>query len=177
MGHSTCLDGGRRGPEEMRWTSQLGRLGRRDAPRRRSLPGPTGQGGFSLIEIVIAVALVALGVLALASGFLTLVRTNAVTAAQQKVNHAAANYAESLKAAQYLPCEPSGPDPDYDAGADLWAGDGDVRIEVLDVEYWNTASQDYQEACLGPDAGTQRVTVRAEWQGQERQAQIVKRNR
>ncbi len=42
---------------------------------------------------------------------------------------------------------------------------------------WNTASQDYQEACLGPDAGTQRVTILAEWRGHERQAQIVKRNR
>ena len=156
---------------------QLGGCASASAPGDTSRTARRGQQGFSLLEILIAVMLVSLAVLGLAMGFLTLVRTNRASYERQQVDHAATNYAESLKAAQYLPCVPSDPDPDYDAGPDLWEPSRGVEVQVIDVEYWNSVSQDYQEACPGPDAGTQRVTILAEWRGHERQAQIVKRNR
>jgi prepilin-type N-terminal cleavage/methylation domain-containing protein len=151
---------------------QLGRragciaLGRRD-----------GQAGFTLLEVVISVALVSLVVLGLATGFITLVRTNGSTYRQQQVDHAATNFAESLKAVQYQPCVPAGADPDYGAAPDLWAPSDDLQVEVVDVEYWDPAEGDFDDTCVGADAGAQRVTVRAEWRDRERQAQIVKRNR
>ena len=49
--------------------------------------------------------LVSLVVLALAAGFLTIVRVNADTAERQVVDQALGSYTESLTTAQYLPCD------------------------------------------------------------------------
>jgi type II secretory pathway pseudopilin PulG len=166
----------------MRGTLQLGRDGRRSAPEvvarcPRAATGPSaGQSGLTLIEILISVALVSLVVIGLAAAFLTLVRTNDATYRQQQVDHAVTSYAESLKAVQYQPCVPAGDDPDYGDAPDLWAPPGDLQVEVVDVEYWDPVGRDYDDDCVG-DAGTQLVTVRAEWRDHDRQAQIVKRNR
>ena len=120
--------------------------------------------------------LVSIVVLGLASGFLTLVRTNRMTYEQQQVDHAASNYAESLKSVGYQPCT-SSTAPDYSTSSDLWQPSNAVQVQVADVEYWNPATGTYQAACPGTDGGTQRLTVRAEWGDRDRQAQIVKRNR
>lgn len=155
----------------MQGVVQLGRRTDCTAPRIGA-----GQAGFSLIEVVIAVALVSLSVLSLAMGFLTLMRANAATAAQQEADHAAANFSESLKAAGYQPCAP-GSTPDYDADAALWSPPSGVQVRVVHVEYWSPASRAYVDSCPSGDTGTQRVTVRAEFRDRERTAQIVKRNR
>lgn len=159
----------------MRCRSQLGRVVRGDAPRTAHLR--SCQGGFTLIEIVIAVMLISMVVLGLATGFLTLVRTNRGTYEQQQVDHAASSFAESLKAVQYQPCTTSSSDPDYGSSTDAWVPTGGVQVSVVDVEFWNPASKRYQATCPGADGGTQRVTIRSEWRDRDRQAQIVKRNR
>lgn len=143
---------------------------------RRGSAQERGQRGSSLIEIVISVMLVSIVVLGLAAGFLTLVRTNRMTYEQQLVNHAAGNYAESLKSVAYLPCS-SSTTPDYDSAPDLWQPGNSVQVHVADVEYWNPTTRDYQEACPAADGGTQRLTVLAEMGARVRQAQIVIRNR
>lgn len=155
----------------MRGIVQLGRRARCTASGRRAT-----QGGFSLLEIVIAVALVSVSVLALATAFLTLVRTNAATGNQQTADHAAANYAESMKALSYQPCTTSAT-PDYGDDPGAWTPSSGVQVDVVDVEFWDPSTQDYVDSCPGADSGTQRITVRAEWRDRERQAQIVKRNR
>lgn len=175
----------------MRWTSQLGRSGRSDAPRS-SLPlqrpsrtaharravaarARAGQGGFTLMEIIVSVMLVSMVVLGIAAGFLGLVRTNRMTQEQQAVDHAVTNYSESLKSAEYLPCSP-GPDPDYDASTGLWVSDRGVTVWVDDVDYWDESAGAFVDTCAS-DSGAQRLTVRAEWRDRERQGQIVKRSR
>lgn len=120
--------------------------------------------------------LVSIVVLGLAAGFLTLVRTNRMTYEQQQVDHAASNYAESLKSVGYQPCTASTA-PDYDTSSDLWQPSSAVQVQVADVEYWNPATDSYVDDCPGTDGGTQLLTVRAEWGERDRQAQIVKRNR
>lgn len=145
------------------------------APASRHLFG--AQAGFSLMEILVTIMLVSVAVVALALGFLTLVRTNRSTYEQQQVDHAATNYAESLKASQYEPCAPAAAEPDYSSGTDLWAPSGGVQVQVIDVEYWNSSSRTFQPQCPGSDAGAQRLTIRAQWGDHDRQAQIVKRNR
>lgn len=128
------------------------------------------------MEIIVAVMLVSMVVLGIAAGFLGLVRANRMTQEQQAVDHAVTNYSESLKSADYLTC--GGTPPDYDSSAGLWVSErADLTVEVIDVDYWNPGTRSYQDTCPGPDAGTQRLTVRAEWRDRERQAQIVKRNR
>lgn len=150
---------------------QLGRRTRCIAPGRRA-----GQGGVSLLEVLIAVALVSLTVLALATAFLTLVRTNDATASQQEADHAASNYAESLKAAEYQPCTTTAT-PAYGTDPSLWNPPSGVQVSVVDVEYWDPATGAYVGSCPTADGGTQRLTLRAEYRDRERQAQIVKRNR
>ena len=166
----------------MQGTVGLGGAALRAAPghrnrRRRA----AGQSGFGLIEVVLAVGLVSLGVLALASAFLTLTRVNAATEAQQRVDHAVANYAESLKAADYVPCSPGPTGVDYSTAPGLWAPPVGLQVQIVSVQYWNPAGASgagaYQEMCPGSDGGTQLVTVRASSGDAERQAQIVKRQR
>lgn len=151
---------------------QLGRRTHCTAPGQR-----VGQAGFSLLEIIIAVMLVSMVVLALATGFLTLIRTNRSTYEQQQVDHATTNYAESLKAVQYEPCQPGSGDPDYGASPDLWEPGAGISVAVVDVRYWNPAAGAYEPGCPPSDGGTQLLTIRAEYRDRERQAQIVKRNR
>jgi Tfp pilus assembly protein PilV len=187
------------GSREMQGTVGLGRAALRAAPgqgnrhrlRGRRMPGDllsgrrdmTGQSGFGLLEAILAVALVSLGVLALASAFLTLTRVNTATEAQQTVDHAVANYAESLKAAPYRPCSPT-VTADYSTAPDLWAPTGPavVTLQIVSVQYWNpegaSGAGAYQVNCPpGSDGGTQLLTVRAASGDAERQAQIVKRDR
>ena len=143
------------------------------AARRRTV---AGQGGFTLMEIIVSVMLVSMVVLGIAAGFLGLVRTNRMTQEQQAVDHAVTNYSESLKSAEYLPCS-GGPDPDYDASSGLWVSDRGVTVWVDDVEYWDESSGAFVSSCPSPDSGSQRLTIRAEWRDRERQGQIVKRSR
>jgi Tfp pilus assembly protein PilV len=150
---------------------QLGRRTHCSAPGRDS-----GQAGFSLLEIIIAVMLVSMVVLSLATGFLTLVRTNRMTYEQQQVDHATTNYAESLKSVVYLPCGPSGT-PDYGSDASLWTPPPEVQVSVVDVKYWDASTGDYESTCPNGDTGAQLLTIRAEFRDRERQAQIVKRSR
>ena len=99
-----------------------------------------------------------------------------MTFEQQQVDHAAANFAESLKSVGYQACT-AATVPDYSTSSDLWQPSNAVQVQVADVEYWNPATDSYQDTCPGTDGGTQRLTVRAEWGERDRQAQIVKRNR
>ncbi len=157
----------------MRWTSQLGRGVSHRALRMRR--PSAGQGGFTLMEIIVSVMLVSIVVLGIAAGFLGLVRTSRMTQEQQAVDHAVTNYSESLKSAEYLSCgTPTG----YDASTGLWASDRGVDVWVEDVEYWNKATGTFDSSC-GTDGGSQRLTIRAEWPGgdRERQGQIVIRSR
>lgn len=157
----------------MRWTSQLGRGVCHRALRLRR--PSAGQGGFTLMEIIVSVMLVSIVVLGIAAGFLGLVRTSRMTQEQQAVDHAVTNYSESLKSAEYLPCgTPTG----YEGSPGLWTSDRNVGVEVMDVEYWDESSGTFVSSC-GTDGGSQRLTIRAEWPGgdRERQGQIVIRSR
>lgn len=182
VGRRGCRVASGEGRNVVRAMVQLGRGARSAAPgqpppmrgRRRH---ERGQAGFGLLEVVISVALVSLTVLGLAAAFLTLVRTNAATTAQQEADHAAANYSESLKASGYRPCSP-GVTPDYSGDASLWTPPSGVQVRIVDVEFWDPAAGSYVATCpSGVDAGTQRLTVVAEYRDRDRQAQIVKRNR
>ena len=60
------------------------------------------QAGSTLLEVIIAVILVSMVVLGLATAFVTLMRINRGNAEQQRVDHAVDNVAEQLKAVSYV---------------------------------------------------------------------------
>ncbi len=143
---------------------------------------PHDQAGSSLIEVLIAVMLVSMVVLGLATAFVTLMRINRGNAEQQRVDHAVDNVAEQLKAVPYVD---SG---DRVAGYTTAlvlppssANEPTVTLRRVECRVRATAatpvdSDAYDTACAA-DGGTQRLTVRGEWRGRTREAQIVVRNR
>jgi len=144
------------------------------------------QGGFSLIEVLVALVLSSMVVMALAAGLLTLVRVTASTNERQQLQLAAGNFSESMKAFDYLQC---GTDADYESAYGAWGSKWNPPVgftaEVVQVEYWTRVTETagpgaFQSACPDPaqDEGTQLVTLRVEKaNGADRQVQVVKADR
>ena len=140
------------------------------------------QAGSSLLEVIIAVMLVSMVVLGLATAFITLMRINRGNAEQQRIDHAVDNVAEQLKAvpyvasgdrvAQYTTALALPPSTSAQPTVTL------VEVECRERSTAATpASADAYDAACTTDGGTQRVTVRGDWRGRSREAQIVVRNR
>ncbi len=157
---------------------------KRSARSAHTTRGP--QGGFSLVEVLVALVLSSMVVIALAAGLLTLVRVTASTNERQQLQLAAGNFSESMKAFDYLRC---GSDADYESAYGAWASkwnppDG-FTAEIVEVEYWTRVTGTdgpgaFQSACPDPaqDEGTQLVTLRVEKDnGADRQVQVVKADR
>src|SRR5690606_13599486 len=81
-----------------------------------------GQGGYSLVEVLIALVLAGLVVLGLVAGLYTLINSTRQTMERQQVEMALGNFGESLKAAPYRPCDdPAGASAeDYQDAYDAW---------------------------------------------------------
>jgi Tfp pilus assembly protein PilV len=138
---------------------------------------PTGDAGSSLLEVLIAVFLVSMVVLGLATAFISLMRINRANAEQQRVDHAVDNVAEQLKAVPYV-----------DTGDRLAAyraqvppaaaGEPTVTLTLVECRVRGAAAADdlYDPACAA-DTGTQRVTIRGEYLDRSRNAQVVVRDR
>ncbi len=155
------------------------------ARARRRPSAPSGQAGFSLIEILICVVLVGTVILALAAGMLTLVRTSSGTSQRQQIQLSLGSYTESLKASPYLPC--NGPVPpttsSYEAAYGAWPErwtpvKPGMTARIIEVEFWDeTAGPQgaFVAACAGGlDQGTQRLTVQIDWRGRTGTAEVVK---
>lgn len=153
---------------------------RRPGPKRCSPSHPAGQAGSSLIEVIIAVFLVAMVVLGLATAFIALMRINAANAEQQRVDHAVDNVAEQLKAVPYATTGTTAQRLDaYRALIPTSAsGEPVVTLTSLECRVRGTAATDdgYDPACL-TDSGTQRISIRGEFRSRSRSAQIVVRQR
>ena len=151
----------------------------RRGPCRPALPRRTrSAAGFTLVEVLVAVVLAGVVILTLAGALLTVVRATRSTSDRQELQLALGNYSERLKAIPYLEC---GDVPAYRATM-LATTPPPVRpgttVEIVRVRYWDPATRSYVAGCVSPaaDGGTQRVTVRVEWQGRSVQGQIVKRD-
>lgn len=141
----------------------------------------TDQTGSSLLEVIIAVFLVSMVVLGLAAAFLTLMRVNRANSEQQRVDHAVDNVAEQLKAVPYAAAGDRLAAYTAALGLAPVAGEPTVTLTQVECRVRSTIatpanSDTYDGACV-TDGGTQRVTVRGEWRGRSRQAQVVVRNR
>ena len=160
---------------------------------------PASQGGFSLLEVLIALVIISTLVLALINGLLTTTQSDNASNENQRMNAALTSFGETLKDITYKDCA----DPAWYSGvyADTVASitDPDERrriygvavmsnVSVVRVQYFTGASfpidangnQDrtggaFSDSCI-TDAGTQLLTYKVTYRGRSRTAQTVKRN-
>lgn len=157
--------------------------------RRCGFGRPRDQRGSSLIEVLIAVVLTGSVVLAIAGGLLTLVKTSADTSDSQRTQLLLNNFAESLQASDYVPCDTAagmGPSTYMDAllaAEDGWTPPADAEASVDNVEYWSTdgASPGFVGECpttgdaspVPDDQGTQRLSISVRWKHHVGRGQVV----
>lgn len=156
------------------------------APRRAG-----GQGGSSLLEVIIAVALAGTVVLSLAAGLLTLVRAEAATSERQRVQQSLNNFSEGLRSVPYVDCTTGGATADayrtsYDANPLNWQPDdtpgmkafilgeiGSGKEGIIDVGYWNPVSKTFADTCSSADQGAQELTIEVTWRDRKATSQVV----
>lgn len=113
----------------------------------RAPRSPLGSaGGYSLLEVLVAVALAGFLTIALSTGLVVLIRTNALLRSDQELQRALGNLAEALEAVPYASCE--------------GVGNGDPSPSVGGLTADAAAARDRYVAALadGPDAVLERTT-------------------
>jgi prepilin-type N-terminal cleavage/methylation domain-containing protein len=146
-------------------TGHLARIA--DSRRRHASRRHNGDGGYSLIEVLIAVMLVGTVIAALAAGMLTMINATRSTSEQQRLQAAVLSYTESLKSSPYLRCgEAPTPSPaayttSHNAQPGRWEPVDGMTAEINSVEYWHNSGAygDYQSSCPAVDQGRQRLTI------------------
>lgn len=117
-----------------------------------------GQGGFTLLEAVVALALVTTVVLGLAAGMLTAIRSSTSAKSTQAVDVALSAYTESLKAASFSSACPSPGDIGSVAVPSWFTSPGSdvVGYGVENAEHWDGVGW---TPCAGQPTGATRFTV------------------
>ena len=133
------------------------------------------QTGATLVEVLIALALVGILVLALASGMLTLIKTSSETTKQQQIELALGSFTESLKSGPYTKCAALVAGSPYPNTAAWIPPQSSMSASLVKIEYWDKSSTSFVAACpASGDQGTQRLTVQVDFQDQSSTAQVVK---
>jgi prepilin-type N-terminal cleavage/methylation domain-containing protein len=133
------------------------------------------QTGATLVEVLIAIALVGILVLALASGMLTLLKTSSETTKQQQIELALGSFTESLKSGPYTKCAALVAGSPYPNTTAWVPPQQTMTAKLVKVEYWDTGSRSFLAACPETgDQGTQRLTVQVNFEGKCSSAQVVK---
>ena len=133
------------------------------------------QTGATLVEVLIALALVGILVLALASGMLTLIKTSSETTKQQQIELALGSFTESLKSGPYTKCAALVAGSPYPNTTAWVPPQSSMTASLVKIEYWDKSSTSFVAACpASGDQGTQRLTVQVDFQDQSSTAQVVK---
>jgi Tfp pilus assembly protein PilE len=104
--------------------------------------------GETLIELIIAIAILGVCVVAIGSGIAGAVMVSGLNRDQADAGRVLHNYAETLEAATYTPCATTYALPTQ-TGFDA---------PTLDITYWNGSA--FQATCpVGGDQGLQRVAI------------------
>lgn len=138
----------------------------------------SGQGGFSLVEVLVAVALMVPVILSATLGLFTAVASSQLTERTQLLETAIASYGESLR---NLPTYPDCGTPAqwndaYDSWADRWTSDDPrTTVRVTGVRYWNQATATYVDTCT-VDGGAQQLALTASRDGDDLVGYVVRRD-
>lgn len=117
------------------------------------------QRGLSLLENLVAVALVSLVLLGVISGMMTTINVSARNSGDVTANAALISVSERLKNQLYLPCatvsqlQATWPSPQVtDSGKPM-------TVTITSVRYWDPAptQQTFRSTCASPDGGAQLV--------------------
>jgi type II secretory pathway pseudopilin PulG len=124
----------------------------------RLLPTARDDAGESLLELVVAIAIVGVCVVAIGAGMVLSIKISSIHRAQATADAFLHNYAETLQG-QYSPCT-AGSSPNYAAALAAPATDG-LTAPTATVTYWNSASNSWGgSACpAAGDPGLQRVAL------------------
>lgn len=149
-----------------------------------------GQSGGGLVEVLVALAVMAPLVLGAATGLLTAVRASAGAQQEQQLQVELTNATELVRELPYEPCSTaeqlqqryterhapvaaaSRPDRTVPGRADRSVGE--LTPLITDVDYWSTAAGRYLDRCT-PDEGAQRVTVTMSDRGRQVTGTVVVR--
>lgn len=115
----------------------------RRLPRRAAT-----EAGFTLVELLLAVSILGIGVVAVVGGMMTSIQVSDLGRRQAEGQTALRAYAESVAGATYAPCAPA-----YSTSYAPPAG----YSAAMTVAYWDGSS--FTATC-GTDKGLQRVTLR-----------------
>lgn len=133
-----------------------------------------------MVEVLVAIMLASITIVALAQALFTLMMTSGTTAVRQDLSTAVSGYTESLRQLDWVPCS-GATTPGAQVYADAEASATDpyrpprgVTLTVTRVEYWNASTATFDSTC--PVAGTraQRLSIRATDAGHAETGQIVK---
>lgn len=116
-----------------------------------------GEGGFSLVESLTALALLAIVFGGLAAGLLLTMRTSSRNEHDVDAATSLANITEELKSRPYVPCATAPSLTAPFAGRSTAAGRA-MSVEVTGVRYWNLTTRAFGTACP-PDGGSQLVSI------------------
>jgi prepilin-type N-terminal cleavage/methylation domain-containing protein len=116
----------------------------------RLAPGGVPDAGFSLVETLIAVAILGIGVVTVVSGMMTSIKISDLDRRQAEGQTALRAYAEAVTGDTYTGCAASYPAAAFSAPAGWTA--------AMTVAYWSAGTSTFTPTC-GTDSGLQRVTL------------------
>ena len=110
--------------------------------------------GETLVELIVAIAILGICIVAIGSGIGVSFAISALHARQSTASAFLHNYAESLQRGSYQAC--TGGTPNYVAG---FAAPANFNPPSQVVTYWHTDSRSFTSSCPTPDAGAQQVNL------------------
>lgn len=151
--------------------------------------GSRGQSGYGLVEVLIAIVLMAILMTGATLGLITAIETSGDNQVRQRLQIALASYADSVAQMPY----PAGACSDrtaaaydqlYATWANHWTPPAGISVRVRDVPtddndgvwYWDRAAKDFVKVCPAVDSGAHRLTLEASAGAMSVTGQIVKRD-
>ena len=115
----------------------------------RSVPAARDE-GFTLVEMLLAVAVLGLGVLSVVGGMAVSIKVADTGRRNAEAQGVLRSYAEAVAGDTYTGCATTYPAAGFSPPSGWTTG--------LTVAYWNTSSSSFDTTC-GTDSGLQRVTL------------------
>ncbi|MDQ1617148.1 MAG: hypothetical protein QOJ60_3087 [Actinomycetota bacterium] len=115
-----------------------------------SAPARDVADGFSLVETILAIAMLGIGVLSVVGGMMTSIRVGDLDRRQADGQTAVRAYAEAVAGDTYTACASSYPASGFTTPTG-WTSS-------MTVTYWSASSSTFGSTC-GTDSGLQRVTL------------------